>query len=182
MLNSYAFGPFDPLTPQPAPGLFSRSIIADSLEIEAAVPVVWRLIADFSSYSVWNPYRRWIKPDAEVKPGEGISVGTAGGPYHLHAAEPLPAHATVKRETITVWEPQLCFAHAAISTWYSVESVQSLSIMDNGNTCYQSYIRMNGMLAPLTHLFIGKNCLAGLNAAGQALKKSAQTIAQYGEF
>lgn len=174
LLDSYVFGSFDPLKPAKAPGLFAATIMADPVEIEAPIEQVWDIMTGFDRYPEWNPFNRFFKLDTEAKPGETVTFGPIWGPYDK---DPLPEHGFVQRETITVWEPNQCLAYAALSSVFNAERAQCLSVMDNGNTRYQTYERMNGVFSLYTRLFYSKKIMDGFVANGAALKKRAEQLA-----
>lgn len=180
MLNSSLFGPFDPLNPAPAPGMITFMLSAEPVIIEAPIALVWQVMTDFKRYPEWNPFNRFFKLDTTATPGETVTFGPVWGPYDLSAEGELLDHGFVQRETITVWEPEQCLAYAATSAVFNAERAQCLSVTAQGDTCYQTYERMNGIFSPLTRMIFGAKILTGFEANGLALKKRAEHFAQYG--
>ncbi len=180
MLNSYVFGPFDPTVPTKAPGFIHFNIVADAVEIDAPIELVWEIMTGFERYPEWNPFNRFFKLDKDAKPGDTVTFGPVWGPYERAEGEPLPEAGFIQRETITVWEDNACLSYAALSKVFSAERSQYLSVLDNGKTHYQTFERMNGMLSPVFRLLYGKKIMAGFDANGLALRERAELFAKAG--
>lgn len=176
MLDSYAYGPFDPLNPAKPPGIFAYNLVAEAIEIAAPIELVWDIMTGFEHYPEWNPFNRFFKLDTEAKAGETVTFGPVWGPYGA-PGDPLPEHGFVQRETITVWEENQCLAYAQLSALFAAERAQSLSVLENGNTRYQTYERMRGLGVPILRALVGKKIMAGFDANGIALKVRAEALA-----
>lgn len=174
-LTSAAFGAFDPLQPATIAGPFAENLIADAIEIDAPIELVWQIMTGFEHYPQWNPMNRFFKLDGEAKPGHTVTFGPVWGPYDLD--KPLPEAGFVQRETLTVWEPNRCLAYAALSRWMNAERVQYLCTLPNGTTRYQTFERMSGLFKPLMRRVYGARILEGFTANGRALKRRAEEMA-----
>lgn len=174
MINSSAFGPFDPLKPGNIPGLFADSLIAEAVEIEAPLEQVWQTITGFDDYPAWNPLNRFFRLDGEAKANERVTFGPHWGPYDYPAKATLPEAGFIQRETITVWEDNYCLAYGVISKLFNAERSQVVSVLANGHTRYQTFERISGLLSPLMKLVYGKRILRGFRANGLALKQRCE--------
>jgi len=172
------FGPFDPLQPCNVPGIFAKIIFADPVKIEAPLPLVWELMTDFDKYPDWNPLNRYFRLDKEAKAGDSVTFGPVWGPYDLTEGAPLPEAGFNQRETLTVWEDNACLAYSAISRLLIAERVQHISPLPDGNTRYQTYERMSGLISPIVSLFYAGKVREGFTANGVALKKRAEAFAK----
>lgn len=174
-LCSLAFGPFDPLDPNDADGLFASTIFAEPVEIRAPVELVWRIMIDFERYPEWNPLNRFFRLDAGAEPGQTVTFGPSWGPYR--EGGPLPQSAMTTRETITVWEENHCLAYADLRGIFKAERAQCLYPTAGGGTRYHTYERICGLLSPLVWLLFRKRIIAGFTANGLALKARAERFA-----
>lgn len=178
MITSSAFGPFDPLDPANIPGLFADILFAEAVEIQAPLDQVWQTMTGFDDYPQWNPLNRFFRLDGEAKPNEQVTFGPHWGPYDLSENAELPEAGFVQRETITVWEQNCCLAYGVISKWFNAERSQLISVMDNGNTRYQTFERISGLLSPLMKMVYRRRILNGFGANGQALKRRCEALAR----
>ena len=176
MINSSAFGPFDPLQPVPIAGLFAENLVAEAIEIESSLETVWQTMTGFDRYPEWNPLNRFFKLDGEAKANERVTFGPHWGPYDLADNATLPEAGFIQRETITVWEENCCLAYGVISKLFNAERSQVISKLENGNTRYQTFERISGLLSPLMKLFYGNKILNGFRANGLALKKRCEKL------
>ena len=177
MITSSAFGPFDPLDPANIPGLFAEILVAEPLEIQAPLDLVWKTMTGFDQYTQWNPLNLFFKLDGAAKPNEQLTFGPHWGPYDLSGNAELPEAGFVQRETITVWEENCCLAYGVISKLFNAERSQVISVMANGNTRYQTFERISGLLSPLMKMVYRTRILNGFRANGLALKRRCETLA-----
>jgi len=172
------FGPFDPLQPCNLPGLFAKIVFAEPVEIQAPVPLVWKIMTGFDKYPDWNPLNRYFRLDKEAKAGDTVSFGPVWGPYDLSEGAPLPETGFDQHETLTVWEDNCCLAYSVISLPFNAERVQHVSSLPDGNTRYQTYERMSGIFNPVVRLFYARKVREGFTANGAALKRRAEEFAK----
>ena len=178
MIHSSAFGPFDPLKPSTIPGLFAENLVTACVEIQAPIELVWQTITGFDDYPQWNPLNRFFRLDGEAKANERVTFGPHWGPYDHSGNAELPEAGFVQRETITVWEENCCLAYGVITKAFNAERSQVISTMANGNTRYQTFERISGILSPLMKLAYRKKILTGFTANGVALKKRCEYLAK----
>lgn len=178
MIHSSAFGPFDPLNPGTIPGLFAENLITDAVEIQAPIELVWKTITGFDDYPLWNPLNRFFRLDGEARANERVTFGPHWGPYDHSDNAQLPEAGFVQRETITVWEENCCLTYGVISKVFNAERSQVISPLANGNTRYQTFERISGLLSPLMKLAYRKKILTGFEANGRALKKRCELLAK----
>ena len=174
VLYSQPFGPFNPLEPETIPGLFASNIVAEPVEIDAPLELVWEIMTGFEHYPEWNPMNRFFKLDNEAKPGDRVTFGPSWGPYE----EPLPEADFVQRETLTVWEENACLSYADFTRFFSAERSQYICALENGKTRYQTYERISGPGGFIMKWIFGKKILRGFTANGLALKKRAEALAR----
>jgi hypothetical protein len=160
--------------PETIPGVFASNIVADAIEIDAPLELVWQIMTGFDLYPEWNPMNRFFKLDGEAKVGDRVTFGPSWGPY----TDPLPEAGFVNRETLTVWEENTCLSYADMSRFFSAERSQYICALDNGKTRYQTYERISGPLGFLMKWVFGGKILRGFNANGLALKKRAEAFAR----
>lgn len=178
MLNSSAFGPFNPLEPQTIRGIFAANLYADPIEIDAPLTTVWDTMTDFERYPEWNPLNRFFRLDSKAEPNHFVTFGPSWGPYDWAEDEPFPEPDMTQHEMLTVYEENCCLAYADIRSYLKAERVQHVSQTEDGRTRYHTYERMSGLLAPFVDWRFGKRILTGFTANGQALKKRAESIAR----
>ena len=174
MLNSSAFGPFDPFKPQIIEGECAKNLYAEPLEIDAPVETVWEIMTDFDRYPEWNPMNRWFKLDSKAAPNHTVTFGSYMGPFTKAEGEPLPEASFTNHETITVWEENCCLAYAVISPDLNAERVQYLLPLPDGKTRYHTYERMSGSFSADVRRDMGDSIIAGFTVNGEALKKRAE--------
>ncbi len=174
MIDSSAFGPFDPLHPQTIRGLFARNIYADPIVIDAPLETVWEIMTGFDLYPEWNPLNRFFRLDTKAEANHFVTFGPSWGPYDLKEGEPFPDPDMTQHEMITVWQDNCCLAYAQINPVIKAERVQYISTLDDGKTRYHTYERMCGLLAPFVQRRFGQRILGGFTANGLALKKRAE--------
>jgi hypothetical protein len=175
---SSTFGPFDPLKPCNVPGLLASIVFAEPIEIEAPHALVWEIMTGFDKYPEWNPINRYFRLDNEAKAGDTVTFGPVWGPYDLSEGASLPEAGFKQNETLSVWEDNACLAYAAISRVLIAERVQYISTLPNGNTRYQTYERMSGIISPIVRLFYASKIVEGFTANGIALKRRAEQFAK----
>ncbi len=178
MLNSSAFGSFDPLKPQDIPGESAEILYAEPVEIKAPITTVWEIMVDFDRYPAWNPLNRFFRLDTKAAPNHFVTFGPSWGPYDQKDGEPLPEPDMTQKEMITVWEENCCLAYAVVSESNNAERVQHISTLDNGLTRYHTYERMSGRHSPSIRKEFGNMIIAGFTANGIALKKRAEAFAK----
>ena len=175
MIQSSAFGPFDPLHPRTIRGLLAKNIYADPIVIHAPVSTVWEIMTDFDRYPEWNPLNRFFRLDTKAEPNHFVTFGPSWGPYDLSEGGPLPKPHITQHEMITIWEDQCCLAYATIKPLIKAERVQYISTVENGKTRYHTYERMSGLLSPFVRRKFGARVIAGFTVNGLALKKRAES-------
>jgi|GEM_PF-445009 len=175
LLVSSAFGPFDPLAPALAAGVFARNLVAPAIDIRAPVELVWQVMTDFDDYPQWNPLNRFFRLDGRAEPGHSVTFGPCWGPYHADGA--LPEADMTTRETITVWERNRCLAYGDLRRLFKAERAQYLQPLADGRTRYHTFERICGPLAPLVRLVFGQRIIRGFTANGVALKVRAESMA-----
>jgi len=176
MVDSSAFGLFDPFEPQTIQGECAENLYAEPLVIDAPIEVVWEIMTDFDLYPEWNPMNRWFKLDSKAEPNHMVTFGSYMGPFNQAEGEQLPEASFTNHETITVWEENLCLAYAVISPDLNAERVQFISSLPDGKTRYHTYERMSGSLSVDVRRDMGDSIVAGFMANGEALKKRAEAF------
>ncbi len=176
MLNSSAFGPFDPLNPGTITGSNAKNIYVDSVEIDAPIETVWEIMTGFDSYPEWNPLNRFFKLETEAMPDHYVTFGPSWGPYDRAEGEPFSEPDMIQREMITIWEEKCCLAYADIQPTLNAERVQHIFVTADGKTCYHTYERLSGKDSPAIIRDFRDKIIAGFTANGEALKKRAEAF------
>lgn len=178
MLQSFPFGPFDPLSPCNVPGVPAGIVFAEPVIIHAPLSLVWEIMTGFEKYPLWNPINRYFYLDNEAKPGHTVTFGPVWGPYDCSDEAVLPEAGFRQNEMLTIWEEDCCLAYAVVSWPFNAERVQHICSLPDGTTRYQTYERTSGLFSPLVRFFYADKIREGFTANGVALKKRAETLAK----
>ncbi len=174
MLISRPFGAFDPVNPGRMPGCCAANILTDPIDIDAPAALVWEIMVGFERYPEWNPLNRFFRLDTRAEAGQTVTFGPRWGPYDRNA---LGEAGFTQRETLTIWEPNCCFAYATISRLVNAERVQYLAPTGANRTRYLTYERTSGILAPVVRRLYARRIIEGFTANGLALKHRAEARA-----
>jgi hypothetical protein len=161
------FGPVDPTRPS---GFGAAIVAAEPVLIHAPVAVVWRVIAGFEDYPLWNPLNRTFACAGHV--GAAARFGVSWGPYDGRLRD---ATFTMD-EVVTVWEPERCFAYADDrGRLHRAERVQLLTATPEG-TRYHTFERWAGALSPVIAALYTRRVKRGFEAASLAVKARAEAL------
>ncbi|MCB2074556.1 MAG: SRPBCC domain-containing protein [Novosphingobium sp.] len=141
-----------------------RHCAEDSVEIEAPVETVWKLLVDFAGWQDWNPLYVETRGDLRVGSAIGFTVALAGMKPHGGSATVL---SVIPNEVIEYGTG--AFAGLVRATRYI--EVRALGaercLVVNGE-------HMGGLLGPLLFKAVGEKVRLGLKGMNEALKGLAE--------
>jgi hypothetical protein len=142
-------------------------VLRDSLMIEAPVALVWEVIADLPRYPQWNPFVVGARSSLVV--GEPISMRVRLFPFFVQP----------QRETILECLPEQLLGYGVAGTPTSaIRSLRRHELRAEGpeQTAYCSHFELDGWLAPVTQMLLGRLLERGFCAAAHALKERAERL------
>jgi hypothetical protein len=140
-------------------------VIEHRLRIDAPAPTVWEVITRLDRYPEWNPF--------VVACSSSLAVGD---PIRMRVRV-LPGLAQPQTEQILEHEPgrRLCYGipASALGALVSRRS-HELTALTPERTEYLSRFQLDGWMAPLVSLLLGRRLAAGFEAMSLALQARAE--------
>lgn len=144
------------------PDLSTQHEVKAEVEINAPAELVWRMLTDFSSYSLWNPY---IYPArGEVRPGAQLELTLRSGDTSLTYN---PIVQTVQPNRELSWSDRMVLG--------SLERIQTFTItpLDAHRVRLESRELFRGILLPF-HNGLVDSAAQGLDQMNKALRTRAE--------
>ncbi len=154
-----------PLERRYAQGRFGRFSASASIEIDAPVDVVWRVLTDFPAYRAWNRFTPSVETTGEVGATVTMQVCFAG-------AKPMR-----QVEVLNVLEPPNRLAWGVVMGARALlvaNRHQVLEELGPARTRYTSVDKVSGLLAPLVRLLYAEKMRSGFALAAEGLKAAAE--------
>lgn len=138
--------------------------VAVSVEIAAPQQMVWDVLADFERYDEWNPFT----PRVDVEP-------RVGGRARLTVV--MGERTITSPERVRVWDPphQLAWGLRLGGPWLlEATRYQQLDALGPQRTCYRTWERFRGPLAPLVERLHGDTVSHGFASVAVALRERVE--------
>ena len=144
--------------------MFSYTIRADPVTIDAPVETVWRVLTDFDRYGEWNPFTPVVT--AEPKLGGRVDMRVA------MRRRQLAQTATI----CTLDPPSLLAWRVLVGAPWLLQAMreQRLEVLGDDVCRYTTSDAFNGLLTPVVIALSGSFVRRGFNAAAEALKRRAE--------
>ncbi len=141
--------------------LFARQVSA-SADIAAPIDAVWAALVDFDHYGDWNIFTPRVDTDLEV--GSAVKTRVV-----------MPGRSsTMRTEWINLVEPgkTICWGmHMGHPALLCANRWQMLSVLENGQTRYETIDKFSGLLTPLVLALYGRPMQTGFQSVADGLKK-----------
>jgi len=141
-------------------------VIEHRLRIDSPVQTVWEVISHLDRYPEWNPF--------VVACSSTLAVGD---PIRMRVRV-LPGLAQPQTERVLEHEPgrRLCYGILALGALTSRRS-HEVTALTAERTEYVSRFELDGWLAPLASLLLGRRLAAGFESMSLALQARAEAQA-----
>ncbi|MEV5646623.1 SRPBCC domain-containing protein [Nocardia sp. NPDC052254] len=141
--------------------------IDETVEIDAPVDVVWKVLTDLGSYGEWNPFV--TECHSTLTPGDPIEMLVVlGGPKPRK-----------QREYIRTNTPGIEFSYSMkpvpLGALHSRRS-HTLTPLDGGRCRYRSHFQLGGWLGPVVSGAMGKALHSGFGGMTAAVKERAEQL------
>lgn len=140
-------------------------VLTVSIEIEAPLELVWRILTDFTNYELWNPFT----PRVECH-------GRVGTPVTIEAHLTDSGKGRMTYLSLNTFEPphKLCWG---ADHWYlQVNRCQTLTAVGPTHTRYETSELFAGLLSPLVIWTQYNNLMRGYQRAAAGLKQTAEAM------
>ncbi|GAB3129039.1 SRPBCC domain-containing protein [Tsukamurella serpentis] len=144
-------------------------VIDHSREIAAPAPVVWQVLTDFGAYQQWNPFA--VAAQCDLRPGGRFTMQVA-----LVGSKPM----TQTEFVVSVDEGE-GFAYAMRPAPAGLlRSIREQRIVDlgAGRSRYTSHFQLDGPMAPVVDLVLGRALRRGFGGNVDALARRAEQLAR----
>ncbi|WP_235738644.1 SRPBCC domain-containing protein [Nocardioides alcanivorans] len=142
-------------------------VINHDLEIEAPAATVWQVLTDFDAYGTWNPFAR--KARCDLRPGGTIDMQVV-----LVGQRPMR-----QREFINSVDPGRGFSYSmkpAPGGLLRSRRDQEVVDLGDGRSRYTSRFRIEGPLAPVVSILLGRALRRGFDGNVAGLKERAESL------
>lgn len=151
--------------------MFETSVSA-SVEIEAPIEKVWRVLVDIPNYGAWNPFTPRIDTN--------LVLGT---PVMLHVAMKKGKPLLVQKETMSRYEEGKLMAWGDVlgaAPLLKFERIQELTALSTTRTRYFTEDAFSGLLVPIVMGLYRKDIQRGFSETAEALKKHVEALGGQG--
>jgi len=147
--------------------MFTLTIRANAVDIDAPVETAWEILIDVENYGEWNPFTPRVVTTLEVGTPVGLYVNM--GRFKMKQPEEIRA---VEPPNLLAWGMTL-----GTRFLLSAHREQRLQALGPTRCRYDTSDAFRGLLAPLVVLLFGRFVRQGFNNVAQALKERAETKA-----
>jgi len=160
-------------------------VVSTSILIDAPIDKVWSVLTDFPSYREWNPFVREQKIVTKSKEPVADQTPTEGAYLRMTRVHIPPTF-----EDSSVWFPSSAFviiSHVDNENhrlaWMGsmaprfilhTDRWQELSVVEGGQTKYETIEVFSGILAWVMKFLLGKGLNEGFKAMAEGLKKRSE--------
>ncbi len=142
-------------------------VIDHSVEIAAPAATVWAVLTDFDRYDQWNPFVR--RASCRLEPGGPIDMTVRLRGERMRQ----------QREFVNRVDPGHFFSYsmkpAPLGLLSSVRE-QTVTPSGPGRCHYSSHFQIDGLLAPVVEVLLGKGLRAGFDGMSAGLVARAEQL------